>query len=78
MAPDSWASRAEDVPARCDQPGRSGPTSAKTAMTPTTAAVPMRSPHPPGHRARSSDRKPPHDRGDDRADAHDEHQGRAR
>ena len=36
--PDSWARRAEEVPARWDQPGRSGPAAAKAVITISTAA----------------------------------------
>src|ERR1022692_709795 len=35
----SWARSEVDVPARRDQPGRSGPTAAKMTMTTTTMAV---------------------------------------
>jgi hypothetical protein len=37
-APESWARRAEDVPARWDHPGLRGPATAKAAITSRTAA----------------------------------------
>ncbi len=52
--PDSWASKAEEVPARWDQPGRSGPARAKAAITMSTAA-----PSRPRRAASSTERARP-------------------
>ena len=75
---DSWASRRRRGPRAVRPAGSERAGRRKGGDEQHHPDRPDCSARPPGHRARPPHRQAPGDRGDDRADAHDEHQHRAR